>query len=85
MQSIRQMENIELTEDGALARLDEFWQAAEVDAHALRSDLPRARRRNHSPDVPENGKLYRAELKSRVRLMKSNLSNGSGARAARRG
>lgn len=34
MQSIRQMENIELTEEAALARLDEFWQAAEVDAHA---------------------------------------------------
>ena len=34
MQSIRQMENIELTEENALARLDEFWKAAEVDAHA---------------------------------------------------
>ena len=34
MQSIRQMENIDLTEDAAFARLDEFWQAAEVDAHA---------------------------------------------------
>lgn len=34
MQSITQMENIDLTEDAALARLDEFWKAAEVDAHA---------------------------------------------------
>jgi DNA helicase-2/ATP-dependent DNA helicase PcrA len=34
MQSIKQMENIELTEENALARLDEFWKAAEVDAHA---------------------------------------------------
>lgn len=34
MQRIRQLENIELTEDASLARLDEFWQAAEVDTHA---------------------------------------------------
>lgn len=34
MQSIKQLEHIELTEDIALRRLDEFWQAAEVDAHA---------------------------------------------------
>jgi superfamily I DNA/RNA helicase/Zn-dependent peptidase ImmA (M78 family) len=33
MQSFRQLENVELTEENALARLDEFWQAAEVDAH----------------------------------------------------
>ena len=34
IQSIKQMENIELTEENALSRLDEFWKAAEVDAHA---------------------------------------------------
>lgn len=33
IQSIRQMENVELDAETALARLDEFWQAAEVDAH----------------------------------------------------
>lgn len=33
IQSIRQMENIELNEETALARLDEFWKTAEVDAH----------------------------------------------------
>ncbi|MGI8849785.1 MAG: 3'-5' exonuclease [Pyrinomonadaceae bacterium] len=33
MQSIKQIENIELTEETALRRLDEFWLAAEVGAH----------------------------------------------------
>ncbi len=33
MQSIKQLENLELTAESALARLDEFWQAAEVDSH----------------------------------------------------
>jgi CRISPR/Cas system-associated exonuclease Cas4 (RecB family) len=33
MQSIRQTGTIELNEEAALGRLDEFWQAAEVDAH----------------------------------------------------
>ncbi|MBA2637541.1 MAG: PD-(D/E)XK nuclease family protein, partial [Solirubrobacterales bacterium] len=33
MHSMTQMQNIELTEETALARLEEFWQAAEVDAH----------------------------------------------------
>ncbi len=37
MQSFSRMENIELTEETALARLEEFWQAAEVDAHAYAS------------------------------------------------
>ncbi len=37
MQSIKQMESIELNEDNALARLDEFWKAAEVDKHAYAS------------------------------------------------
>ena len=34
IQSIKQIENMDLTEEAALARLDEFWQAAEVDDHA---------------------------------------------------
>ncbi len=34
MQTIKRLESIELTEETALARLDEFWKAAEVDAHA---------------------------------------------------
>jgi superfamily I DNA/RNA helicase len=37
MQSMRQIESIGLTEENALARLDEFWQAAEVDAHPYSS------------------------------------------------
>ena len=34
IQTFRQMENIELNETVAIQRLDEFWQAAEIDAHA---------------------------------------------------
>lgn len=33
MQTIKHLENIELTEETALARLEEFWLAAEVDKH----------------------------------------------------
>ncbi len=33
IQTMRQLETIELSENAALARLDEFWQAAQVDAH----------------------------------------------------
>jgi superfamily I DNA/RNA helicase len=33
IQAIRQLQTIELSEDAALLRLDEFWLAAEVDAH----------------------------------------------------
>ena len=33
IQAIRQLQTIELSEDTALLRLDEFWLAAEVDAH----------------------------------------------------
>jgi DNA helicase-2/ATP-dependent DNA helicase PcrA len=33
MQSIKQMDTIELTQESALTRLDEFWLAAEVDLH----------------------------------------------------
>ncbi len=33
LQTIGQLENIELTEAVALERLDEFWQAAGMDAH----------------------------------------------------
>lgn len=34
LQTIRQMNHIELNETVALERLNEFWQAAEIDAHA---------------------------------------------------
>lgn len=34
LQTIRQMENIEITEKDAIARLDDFWQAAEIDLHS---------------------------------------------------
>ena len=33
VQAMRQMENIELSEETALARLNEFWRAADIDAH----------------------------------------------------
>ncbi|MGI8495107.1 MAG: UvrD-helicase domain-containing protein [Pyrinomonadaceae bacterium] len=33
LQTIRQIENIKITETAALERLNEFWQAAEIDAH----------------------------------------------------
>ncbi len=34
LQTMRQMNNIELNETVALERLNEFWQAAEIDAHS---------------------------------------------------
>ncbi|MCY7348141.1 MAG: UvrD-helicase domain-containing protein [Pyrinomonadaceae bacterium] len=34
LQTIRQMESVELNETNALARLDEFWRDAEIDAHS---------------------------------------------------
>ncbi len=34
MQSIKQIENIEFSEENALARLNDFWLAADVDKHA---------------------------------------------------
>ena len=33
LQKIRQMDSVELNEETALQRLDEFWQAADIDAH----------------------------------------------------
>lgn len=33
MQSIKQLANVELTEDTSISRLHEFWTAAEVDKH----------------------------------------------------
>lgn len=37
MQSIKQLENIELTEETAMNRLNDFWMAAEVDKHPYSS------------------------------------------------
>ena len=37
MQSIKQLENIELTEETSVSRLNDFWTAAEVDKHPYSS------------------------------------------------